>query len=65
MKRYPKWFIKRHKEYRRTVSCMSKWVEVWAFLDGDGKYIGPVGVCPKCGEIIDIEDDLTEAGYPR
>jgi hypothetical protein len=65
LKSYPRWFIKRHLEYRRDTMCTSDWVEVWAFLDGDGNYVGPVGVCFKCGEIVEIEDELIEAGYPK
>lgn len=64
-KSYPHWFIKRHKHRVESGRCISKWVEVWAFLDSDGEHIGPVGVCPKCGEIVEIEEELTESGYPK
>ena len=53
IKTYPQWFIKEH-------ACVqhSKWVEVWAFIDSDDTYICPIGVCPKCLEIVEIEDEL-------
>ena len=47
------------------VDCDSKWVEVWAFENPDGNLIGPIGVCPKCKEMVEIETELEKAGYPK
>lgn len=30
--------------------CQNKWLEVWAFIDENDKYVCPIGVCPKCGQ---------------
>ena len=72
MKKYPHWLIKRHDTCFRMkddrlikVDCDSKWVEVWAFKNPYGNLIGPIGVCPKCKEMVEIETELKKAGYPK
>jgi hypothetical protein len=65
MKKYPKWFIKTHKHRVENRLCPNKWIEVWAFVNPDGLLIGPIGVCPKCLEIVEIEKQLKEVGYPK
>lgn len=52
MIRYPKWLKKDCK------GCSYYWLEIWAFVWFENKIecSSPIGVCPKCGEIEDLED---------
>lgn len=50
--KYPKWLKK------NCPHCNYKWLEICAFVwyEKNKKYSSPIGICSKCGEIVDLED---------
>ena len=49
--KYPRWLKKNCSR------CNNIWLEIWAFvwIENDEEHASPIGVCPKCGKIVNLE----------